>query len=186
MALKATIYKAELELADMDRQVYAEQSLTLARHPSESDERMLVRLLAFALNMPSDTGASVLEFGRDMWEHEEPCIWQKDLTGRIEHWIDLGQPDEKRMLRASSRADRVSVYSFASSTPIWWSGVADKLSRARNLSVWQIPAQQSQALAALAERNMRLQVSVQDGAVWLGNGSQSVEITLQRLHGEGR
>src|SRR4051812_33379319 len=110
MALKATICKAELELADMDRQVYAEQSLTLARHPSETDERMLVRLLVFALNLPSDSGASVLEFARDMWEHEEPCAWQKDLTGRIEHWIDIGQPDEKRILRSSSRADRTSVY----------------------------------------------------------------------------
>jgi uncharacterized protein YaeQ len=168
----------------MDRQVYAEQSLTLARHPSETDERMLVRLLVFALNMPSDSAASVLEFGRDMWEHEEPCIWQKDLTGRIEHWIDVGQPDEKRMLRASSRADRVSVYSFASSTPIWWGSVAEKVSRARNLSVWQIPAQESQALAGLAERNMRLNVSVQDGGVWIGNDGQSVEVTLRRLYGD--
>ena len=166
----------------MDRQVYAEQSLTLARHPSETDERMLVRLLVFALNLPADSGASVLEFARDMWEAEEPCLWQKDLTGRIEHWIEIGQPDEKRILRASGRAGRVSVYSFASSTPIWWSGLAEKVSRARNVAMWQIPSQESAALAGLAAKTMKLQVSVQDGAVWMGNDSQSVEINLRRLN----
>jgi uncharacterized protein YaeQ len=183
MAIKATIYKAELELADIDRQVYLDQSLTLARHPSETDERMLIRLLVFALNLPASSGGSALEFAKDMWEADEPCLWQKDLTGSIEHWIEVGQPDEKRIMRACSRAGRVSVYSFSSSTPIWWAGLADKLSRARNLSVWQFPADQSQALAALAQRAMRLQVSVQDGAIWVGDGERSVEIAPRRLFG---
>ncbi len=182
MAIKATIYKAEVELADMDRQVYGEQSVTLARHPSETDERMLVRLLVLALNTPA-SGGEGLEFAKDMWEAEEPCAWQRDLTGTIEHWIEVGQPDEKRIMRASSRAGRVSVYSFAASTGIWWSGIAGKVTRARNLAVWQIPAAQSQELAGLAERSMRLQVSVQDGVVWVGSGGRSVEVTPVRLHG---
>ncbi len=184
MAIKATIYKAEVELADMDRHVYSDQSFTLARHPSETDERMLVRLLVLALNTPGSPGDSVLGFAGDICEADEPCAWQKDLTGTIEHWIEVGQPDEKRILRASARAARVSVYSFASSTPIWWSGIADKVTRARNLSVWQIPSHQSQALAGLAARSMRLQVSVQDGAIWVANEGQSVEINLKRLYGE--
>src|SRR5687767_96378 len=102
MAIKATIYKAEVELADMDRQIYAEQSLTLARHPSETDERMLIRLMVLALNAPANPGESVLESAGDLCEADEPCAWQKDLTGTIEHWIEVGQPDEKRILRASS------------------------------------------------------------------------------------
>ena len=186
MALKATIFKADLELADMDRHAYSDHSLTLARHPSETDERMLIRLLVYALNLPPSGGNSLLDFAKDLWEADEPCIWQKDLTGALEHWIEVGQPDEKRLMRASSRSDRVSVYSFNSSTAVWWKGIAEKVTRARNLSVWQIPAEQSQALASLAQRSMRLQVSIQDGAIWVGNGERSVEITLGRLYGDAQ
>ena len=183
MATKATIYKADVELADMDRHVYSDHSLTIARHPSETDERLLIRLLAFALNVPVNDDDGALEFAKDMWDPDEPCLWQKDLTGSIKHWIEVGQPDEKRLSRASSRVDRVTVYSFSSSTLIWWSGIANKLSRIRNLTVWQIPAEQSLALMQLAQRSMRVQVSIQDGAIWVGDGERSLEVTLHRLHG---
>lgn len=183
MAIKATIYKADVELADMDRHIYSDHSLTIARHPSETDERMLIRLLAFALNPSTNEDEGALEFAKDMWDADEPCLWQKDLTGVIKHWIEVGQPDDKRLMRASSRAGKVSVYSFSASAPIWWSGIATKITRARNLTVWQIPAEQSQALAGLAERSMRLQVSVQDGAIWVSNGTRSVEVTPLRLYG---
>jgi len=182
MAIKATIYKAQLELADMDRQVYTEHSLTLARHPSETDERMLIRLLAFALNAPSDNDLGELELAKDMWEPDEPGLWQKDHTGQLVHWIEVGQPDEKRIMRACARAGRVSVYSFSSSTPVWWSGIASKLTRAENLSVWQVPSEESQQLAALAQRTMKVQVSVQDGAIYVSEGERSVEINLKRLY----
>ncbi len=182
MALKATIYKAQLQIADMDRNVYLNHPVTLARHPSETDERMMIRLLALALNLPADTqAAGQLEMAKGMWEPEEPDLWQKDLTGQIEHWIDVGQPDDKRMLKASPRAGRVSVYSFSHSTPIWWKGVANKVGRAKNLAVWQIPAEQSQALAQLAQRTMQLQVTVQDGGVWFSDSAHSVEIQPQAL-----
>ena len=184
MALKATIYKANVQLADMDRHVYADHSLTLARHPSETDERMMIRLLAFALNAPATNDHGALEFAKDLWDTDEPALWQKDLTGQIEHWIDVGQPDDKRLMRASSRAGRVSVYSFSASTPIWWSGIATKITRAENLSVWQVPAEQSQGLAALAQRTMQLQVTVQDGAVWVGDAQTSIEVHPLRLYGK--
>jgi uncharacterized protein YaeQ len=183
MATKATIYKADVELADMDRNVYSDHSLTIARHPSETDERLLIRLLAFALNAPVSNDDGTLEFAKDMWEPDEPCLWEKDLTGVVQHWLEVGQPDEKRLLRASARAGRVSVYSYSSSTAIWWSGIANKLSRTRNLTVWQIPSEQSEELAGLAERSMRLQVSIQEGAIWVSNGERSVEVTLTRLFG---
>ncbi len=184
MALKATIYKASVQLSDIDRGVYSDHLVTIARHPSETDERMLIRLLAFALNVPADTDHGTLEFAKDMWDADEPGLWQKDLTGHIAHWIEVGQPDEKRLLRAAARVGRVSVYSFSASTPIWWKGIETRLTRARNLSVWQIPAAQSQALAALAQRSMELQVTVQDGAIWVGDGRQSVEVAPLRLCGQ--
>ena len=185
MALKATIYKANLQIADMDRQVYGDHGATIARHPSETDERMMMRLLAYALNVPADTHNGTLDFAKSLWDTDEPDLWQKDLTGQIVHWIDVGQPDDKRLMKASPRAERVSVYAFAPSSPIWWNGIATKITRARNIRVWLVPPEQSQALAALAQRGMQLQVTVQDGSVWIGDGQQaSVEVTPRRLNPE--
>ncbi len=181
MALKATIHKAGLQIADMDRNVYVDEALTIARHPSETDERMMVRLLAMALFLPADRQQGTLEFAKDLWDVDEPALWHKDLTGQILHWVEIGQPDDKRLMRASGRAAQVSVISFSPSTTIWWNGIASKLTRAKNLAVWQLEAAQSQALAALAQRGMQLQVTVQDGTAWVGDGKQSVEITPQRL-----
>ncbi len=183
MATKATIYKAEIQISDIDRGLYGDHSITIARHPSETDERLLVRLLAFALNVPADSDHGPLEFAKDMWEADAPSLWQKDFTGDIVHWIDVGQPDDKRLLRASARVGRVSVYSFSSSTPTWWKGIESALTRARNLTVWQIPAEQSQALAALAQRTMELQVTVQEGGIWIGDGTRSIEVAPVRLYG---
>jgi uncharacterized protein YaeQ len=181
MALKSTIYKAQLQLADMDRQVYADHTLTLARHPSETEERLMVRLLAFALWAPADEQRGRLDFGKGLSDTDEPDLWQRDLSGDIVHWIDLGQPDERRLARACGRAEKVTVLAYSASTPIWWSGIAGKLNRLSNLSVWQLPAPQSQALAALAARGMQLQVTVQDGLVWVSDGQGQAEIELSRL-----
>jgi uncharacterized protein YaeQ len=185
MALKATIYKAQLQIADMDRGVYGDHNVTIARHPSEADERMMIRLLAFALNVPADDKKGHLEFAKDLWDVDEAALWHKDYTDAILHWIDVGQPDDKRLMRAAGRAERVSVYSFASSTPVWWKTMETKLTRAANLVVWQIDAAQSQALAKLANRTIQLQVTVQDGTVWMSTGAESVEITPRRLTSGG-
>ena len=184
MALKATIYKATIQLSDLDRQIYADRSATIARHPSETDERMLIRLLAFGLNAGGNDDDGTLEFARDMWDPDEPALWWKDLTGEIRHWIEVGQPDDKRLMRASSTAGRVSVYSFASSTPVWWKEIQNRITRARNLTIWQIPAEQSRALSGLAQRSMQLQLTVQEGAVWVGEGERTVEVTPVRLYGD--
>ena len=182
MALKATIYKASLQIADMDRSVYVDHAVTIARHPSETDERMMIRLLALALNLPPDDHHGTLEFAKDLWDVDEPALWHRDLTGEIKHWVEVGQPDDKRLMKASGRADRVSVYSFSHSTPIWWAGLATRITRARNIAVWQVDAAQSVALAALAQRSMQLQLSVQDGSAWVGDGRHSVEIAPTRLN----
>ncbi len=182
MALKATIFKASLQIADMDRNVYADHGLTIARHPSETDERMMIRVLAFALLVPADDKNGTLELAKGLSDTDEPDLWHRDLTGRIVHWVDTGQPDDKRLMKASGRADRVSVFSYSASTPIWWSGIATKITRASNIEVLQVPAAQSQELAGLAQRTMQLQVSIQDGTVWVSDAKHSVELSPLRLN----
>jgi len=184
MALKSTIFKVELQIADLDRNYYQTHPLTVARHPSETDERMMIRVLAYALNVPADPRNGALELAKSLWDTDEPDLWQKDLTGQIVHWIDVGQPDERRILKASPRAERVTVISFSHSTPVWWKGLESRITRARNVAVWQIEAEQSQALAALAQRNMQLQVTVQDGTVWIGEGDRSVEVRPVHLNAQ--
>jgi uncharacterized protein YaeQ len=176
MALKATIHKALLNIADMDRNVYGEHNLTIARHPSETDERMMIRILAFALNVTADELNGRLEFTKGLSDVDEPELWQLNLTGEVVQWIDLGQPDERRIMKAHGRADRVAVYSYLSSTPVWWAGIEGKLTRAPKLGVWQIPFEQSQALAALSERSMQLQITIQDGALFVSSPAAMVEI----------
>jgi uncharacterized protein YaeQ len=181
MALKATIYKSTVQLADMDRNLYGDYELTIARHPSETDERLLIRLVAFALNVPANPDDGRLEFAKDMWDADEPALWRKSLTGDLEEWIEVGQPDEKRLLQCCGRSRHVTVYSFASSASQWWSSMGPKISSARNLAVWQIPAKQSQALAELANRTMKIDVTVQDGTIWMGDGGKSLEVSPVRL-----
>jgi len=183
LALKATIYKAQLQISDMDRQVYGEHTLTLALHPSETEERLLIRLLAFALQVPADTDAGALQFARGLSDTDEPDLWQHDLSGQLIQWVEVGQPDERRLAKACGRAERVSLYVYGSSAAIWWAAICNKLTRLKNLVVWQIDPEQSQALAALAQRAMQWQVTVQDGTVWVSAGESSVELTPIRLNG---
>lgn len=171
MALKATIFKAELQIADMDRNYYHDHALTIARHPSETDERMMVRLLAYALNADE-----ALVFGKGLSADDEPDLWRKDLTGAIELWIEVGQPDEKRIRRACGRARQVMVYSYGQGAAVWWNQNHGKLGRNRNLGVVSVPAVASQALAQLAQRTMQLHCTIQDQQVWLGNAEHRVQV----------
>ena len=179
MALKATIFKAELQIADMDRGYYGGHTLTLARHPSETDERMMVRLLAFALFADAH-----LEFGRGLSTEDEPALWLKDLTGAVKLWIEVGLPDEREVRKACGRADRVVVLCYGGrGADLWWNQNRDKLERLRNLDVMNLPAATTQALAGLARRNMSLQCTIQDGQAWLTDGPGTVHIEPGRLHG---
>ena len=184
MAQKATVCKATLQIADIDRGLYADHALTVARHPSETDERMMMRILAFALCVPADDRDGGLEFAKGMWDPDEPELWQKDLTGRIVQWIEVGQPEERRLAKASGRADRVTVYAFGSNATSWWAGLAGRVERAGNVDAWLLPPEQSRALALLAERGMQLQINRQDGIVWVADGERSVELQPRRLSTE--
>ena len=177
MAIKATIFKANLQIADMERHYYQDHALTLARHPSETDERMMVRLLAFALH-----AHEYLEFGKGLSADDEPDLWQKDLTGAIELWIDVGLPDEKLIRKACGRANQVIVYTYGGRTAdMWFAQNSGQFERLRNLTVINLPVESTRALAKLAQRTMQLQCTIQDGQVWLGDGNESVQVELVQM-----
>jgi len=172
MAIKATIFKATLNIADMDRHYYCDHQLVLARHPSENDERMMIRLLAFALN-----AAERLEFTKGLSTDDEPELWQKSLSDEIELWIELGLPDESRLRKACNRSRQVILYAYGGrAVPLWLEKHQNKLSRFKNLTIIELPSEPTEALAALAERNMNYQVTVQDGEVSFSNESALASI----------
>jgi uncharacterized protein YaeQ len=172
MAIKATVFKANLQIADMERQYYQDHALTLARHPSETDERLMVRLLAFALH-----AHEYLEFGQGMTNDEEADLWKKDLTGSIELWIDVGTPDEKLIRKACGRSNQVVVYCYGGRVAdMWYAKDCVQFARQKNLTIINLPVASTQALAKLAQRNMNLQCTIQDGQVWLSDGTESVQV----------
>ena len=165
MALKATIFKAELQVSDMDRNYFQSHSLTVARHPSETDERMMIRLLAFAFNADE-----LLQFTKGISTDDEPDLWLKNLHGDIEHWIELGLPDERRIRKGCNRAKRVTVYAYGErSASIWWKNIEADLGRFDNLTVNYLSPEDTNAISAMTERNMSLQATVQEGDIWFGN-----------------
>ena len=177
MALKSTIYKANLNVADMDRGYYADHALTIACHPSETEQRMMVRVLAFALRAHER-----LEFGRGISADDEPALWLKEYSSEIAEWIEVGQPDERLLKKASGRAAQVIVFAYGGRPmEVWWEKEGPAISRLQNVQVWAIADDQSHALAALAERGMQLQCTVQDGQVWLNAGDHSLLIEPRLL-----
>ena len=177
MATGATIHRAELAIADMDRGYYADHALTIARHPSETVERMMVRLLAFAM-----FADPALQFGRGLSTEDEPDLWQHDDAGQLIRWIDVGLPDERRLRKACGRAAEVVVLAYGGSrADAWWKRNAGALERLDRLSVYWLPPDACAALETLAGRSMRLAVNIRDGQAWVGAGSASAEVPLQRL-----
>jgi uncharacterized protein YaeQ len=172
MASKATVYKAELQVTDLDRHYYAAHNLTLAQHPSETDERLMVRLLAFALHADAR-----LEFGRGLSDEDEPALWRRDYTGSIEQWIELGQPDESRLRKAAGRAQQVVVLTYGgNAADLWWKKNAATLARLRNLTVIDIDQASVDAMVELLDRGMRLTAMIQDGEVQLMDAARSVAL----------
>lgn len=172
MALKATIFKAELQIADMDRHYYNSHSLTIAQHPSETDERMMVRVLAFALYANEQ-----LAFTKGISTDEEPDLWQKSLSDEIELWIELGQPDEKRLRKAAGRARQVVIVTYNSrSAAVWRKQMQDALAKLSNVTVRSLNNETVEALGKLAQRNMSLQCTIQDGDISLADEQQQVSI----------
>lgn len=184
MALRSTVHKLELSIADIDRGVYGDHSLTLALHPSETAERMMLRVLAFILWADPD-----LRFGPGLSGEGEPDLMQVDPTGRLQRWIEVGLPESKWIRKAASQADTVAVLAYGGhKAQLWWRAQQADLERFEHLEVRMVEPAQSQALAALAARAMRLQATVQEGQVWISvtddPGVAAVLIEPVRLRGE--
>jgi len=179
MALKATIFKIQIAVADMDRDHYGDYSLTIARHPSETNERMMLRVLAFALS-----AGERLEFGGGVSTPDEPDLWSRDLRGDIQEWIELGQPDPRRIRKACGRAAKVRVYLYGGmKASTWWEQERASLLRHDNLTVAMLAPDETAALADLADRGLSLQCNIQDGEVWMIGADRTVRVMPVRLLG---
>ncbi|MEW5289020.1 YaeQ family protein [Erwinia papayae] len=172
MALKATIYKAVINVADMDRNVFIDSNLTLARHPSETEERLMLRLLAWLVHADER-----LMFTRGLSAEDEPEIWLMNGHNGIEVWVELGLPDERRIKKACNRAAGVYLYTYnARAAQIWWQQNQQKLTQQENLSIRFLDDHQMKALAGLASRSMTLQATLQDGTIWLSDEHNHLEL----------
>jgi len=174
MAISSTINKISLNIADMDRHYYQSHELTVAQHPSETDFRFMVRLIAFMAN-----ASEQLSFTKGLASDDEPDLWQKTLTDEIELWVDLGQPDEKRIRKACGRAKQVIIYTYDErKAKVWWEQQQSKLQRFNNLKVVHINAQ---GVEAMVKRSMQLQCNIQEGEIYLDDGELSLTFTLDKL-----
>lgn len=178
MALSATIYKAHINLSDLDRHIYQDLHQTLACHPSETTERMMVRVLAWLLNWTPE-----LHFSRGLCAEDEPALWQHSLTGEIEHWIDVGVPSEEQIRKACHRSQRVSLYVYGTDkqVDVWWQKIHGKLNRFSNLTVYRLAAEITPALDQLVKPGMHLQATIEDRQIWLSDESQTLEISYKVL-----
>ena len=173
MAQKATIHKVELSISDMDRHYYETHNLTVAKYPSETDERLMVRILAFALNAHER-----LEFSRGLSTDDEPDIWQKSLSGELELWVALGLPSDKVVRQSCGKADGVIVYCYGGRTAeIWWEKIKNSTTRFNNLQVINFSETDTSELAKQASRSMKLQVNIQDRDVMVSVGGSIVYVT---------
>ena len=173
MSPKSTVVKVELQVSDMDRHYYAQHNLTLAQHPSETDVRLMVRLLAFALYADER-----LEFGRGLSDDSEPDLWQRDYVGDIQRWIELGQPDESRIRKACARAEQVVVVNYGGhAAEVWWNKISASLSRFDNLTVIDLDPKAIDEIVGHLQRGMRLTAMIQDTEVQLMSDSLNVALT---------
>lgn len=172
MAIKATIFRVELNIADIDRNYFHDHKITIARHPSENDVRMMARLVAFVLNAHED-----LIFTQGVSSGDEPDLWRKDLTGNIETWIEIGQPDERQIRKACGRAKEVIVYAYSgNSANAWWKKIHPDINRFKNLSVINLPTDTMREMATLAQRTMDFPCIIQGGEVWISGEDKTVKI----------
>jgi uncharacterized protein YaeQ len=180
MAQSATIFKADIQISDMDRNYYASHNLTIARHPSETDLRMMLRLLAFTIHADEQ-----LQFTKGISTDDEPDLWNKSLSGEIELWIELGTPDEKRLKKACGLSKQVALYTYnARSAKVWWEKNQSNLQRFKNLNVYFIKDEIAESLSALAQRNMQLQVTIQDGDIYFGDESNNIAVECENWNAQ--
>lgn len=175
MALKPTIYKLTIDLADLDRSKYETLNLTVAQHPSESVERMMVRVLAYCIDAHEQ-----LEFTRGVSATDEPDLWQHTLDGQLSLWIDVGEPSIDRIKKAVRSSKNVKIYSLNTKSDVWWGQLEEKLT---NLELWVCRFQWTdvQALAALVQRTMNFSVTITDNSAYVAAALGETEIGWEVL-----
>ncbi len=171
MGSKVNILRVNLNISDIDRNYYQEHKFTIAHQPPETGIYIIARILAFTLKAHER-----LVYTKGTDTKHEPAIWQKDLTGAIELWIEIGEADEKRIRKACARSKHVIIYTYKEgSSAIWWNLKSSKLNILKNLSVISLPAQALEDLSSMIDRTMELQCTIQDRHVWIANNDRTVE-----------
>lgn len=176
MAEKASVYKAGIQLADMDRQVYGDYSLILALHPSETHERLLVRILAFCYR-----AAENLTFTRGLSSVDEPDLWRKHDDGRILEWIEVGQPSLERLKKASSQAESVRVFAYGKGMDIWWKNNAAAMTALPKVSLHAFASDELRPLCDAMQKNMQGSVTITEAMAYVTLQDITASLTLQPL-----
>ena len=178
MALQSVPCKVQLNITDTDRGIYEDLRITVARHPSETGQRLAARILAYALWYQER-----LAFGRGLSEVDEPALWHKSLDDRIEHWIEVGQPDADRLTWCSRRAERVSLLAYGN-TRVWASKVIPAVANLKNVNITALPQEPLDALAAELGRTIEWGVMISDGVLYVSDADTQHEFALEWLMGE--
>ncbi len=176
MALPPTIYRASIELADTDRGCYETLTATLARHPSETAERLVTRLLAYALCYEEE-----LVFTKGISAGDEPDLWRKGPDGRILLWIEVGLPEAERLLKSARHAERVVLFAYGGSRWRWEAQHLAKLGRAENITVLSVAQEFIDQLVEQLQRGIHWSLTVTDGSLYLNVAGTTLESTLERL-----
>ena len=175
MAIKPTIYKLKISLSDLDRNYYDTLNLTLAKHPSETIERMMVRVIAFCINAQEH-----LSFTKGLSAIDEPDIWARTLDDQIALWIDIGEPSVERIKKSSSLAPAVKVYCFNTKSDVWWDQAKEKIKQLK-ASIYRFQWLEIEALAALVQRTMEISVTISSDSAYVATELGECEVSWETL-----
>jgi uncharacterized protein YaeQ len=176
MALTATIYNLDVELADTDRGVYESLSFKVAQQPSESDEHMMARVLAYCLEYTEGIG-----FSKGIADPEDPALFVRDLTGALRVWIDIGSPDAARLHKAGKAAPRVAVYTHKDPAQLLRALDGERIHRAEALELYALDRELIAELVARRDRRTKLDVTVTQGHLYVTIDGETHEGTVERI-----
>ena len=176
MAEKATIYKANLTLSDMDRNVYGDFNLTIALHPSETVERMMVCILAFCYR-----AAETLSFTKGLSSVDEPDLWLKHDNGTILEWIEVGQPAPDRVKKAANQSQAVHLFTYGRGWDVWWKTNGETINAMPKVTSYFFTAEELKSLCELADKSMKLTVTITEKMAYVSNETTNVVVSLVEL-----
>ena len=180
MALKSTVYKANISLSNLNIHHYSDYSLTLAKHPSETDLRLIIRLMVFSL-----LAQEGLQFTKGLGSDNEPDLWKINHDGSIDHWIELGLPDERHIRQICGKAKRVSIYTYHQNQNVqWFESLEKKLTRFDHLNIIHFLFEDELLLENFAQKGMNLTITIEDNELWLSNDNDRLKIEFKLVKRE--